>query len=239
MSGAPMPWTSLADVRAALERKWRRGLILRDAIEPCGLFPMRIPLKGPHASGFAEARDWIKQYRAADEKLPFRVEWTRCNNRVLGQNELPSAVRFELPSDCVRFLCKGKEFDSFARLSKQVLMAHPRLKSWVLKNPFALLDLAPVWETMLRIAAWMIAHPRPNVYLRQLSVEGVDTKFVESYKGVLGEWLDLLLDPAVIDVAHCGAKGFERRYGFRSTCGPMNFARSTSPSIPCSSPKTM
>jgi hypothetical protein len=220
MSRAPQQWTTLAGVRTVIERKWRKGLILHDAIEPYGLFPMRISLQGPSATElsekFAEARAWVKQYQAAEEKPPFRVEWTRCNNRVLGENELPAAVVFESASDCVRFLGKSKELDRFARLSGQALTRYPQLKSWILKNSFAVLNLAPVWGKMLRAADWMIAHPTPDIYLRQLSIEGVDTKFVENYKGALGEWLDLLLGPAAIDTAHCGAKGFERRYGFRA-----------------------
>ena len=220
MNGAGLTWTSLADVRAVLERKWRRGLVLCEAIEPRGLFPMRIPLRGPSASElsdkFPEARDWIKQYANPNQRPPLDVEWTRCNHRVLGQNELPTAVCFASPPDCIRFLCKGKEFDQFARLSRQLLTRYPPLKSWVLKNPFAVLDLAPAWEKILRAVEWMIAHPRPGVYLRQLSIEGVDTKFVETYKRTLSEWLAPLLRPADIDLAHSGAKGFERRYGFLS-----------------------
>ena len=50
------------------------------------------------------------------------------------------------------------------------------------------------------------------MYVRQVDVPGVDTKFIEKHKRVLTELLDLQLDPARIDVA---ASDFEGRYGFR------------------------
>jgi hypothetical protein len=219
MSGATRQWSTLADVRLALERKWRRGLLLCEAIAPAGLFPLRLPIAGPSGTElcerFAEAAAWIKPFRAADQAAPFDVEWTQCNNRLLGTNQLPTALRFETVSDCVKFLGKTRDLDRFARLSTPLLATYPALRPWVLKNTFGLLELAPVFERMLSAMAWMIAHPRPGIYLRQLTIPGVDTKFVESYKATLGEWLDLLLDPAHIDAAHRGAKGFERRYGFR------------------------
>jgi hypothetical protein len=50
------------------------------------------------------------------------------------------------------------------------------------------------------------------MYLRQVDVPGVDTKFIERNRGVLGELLDLQLDPERVDAT---AADFEYRYRFR------------------------
>ena len=49
------------------------------------------------------------------------------------------------------------------------------------------------------------------MYLRQVDVPGVDTKFIERHKGVLSGLLDAQLDPSRIDAA---APDFTARYGF-------------------------
>ena len=36
-------------------------------------------------------------------------------------------------------------------------------------------------------------NPRPNIYLRQVDLPGLHTKFIEAHRGVLAELLDLAL----------------------------------------------
>jgi hypothetical protein len=58
------------------------------------------------------------------------------------------------------------------------------------------------------------------MYLRQVDVPGVDTKFIERHKGVLAELLDAQLDPSRV-VA--GAADFAGRYGFVRRPGYVRF----------------
>ena len=58
------------------------------------------------------------------------------------------------------------------------------------------------------------ARPRPAVYLRQVDVPGVDSKFIESHRGVLTELLDLALPPEAIETSAGGTGQFARRFGF-------------------------
>jgi hypothetical protein len=64
------------------------------------------------------------------------------------------------------------------------------------------------------VVAWLQAHPRPGVYLRQVDVPGVDSKFIEAHRGVLAELLDLALPLQVIETNATGVAQFTRRFGF-------------------------
>jgi hypothetical protein len=79
MNGSPEKWSTLAQVKSALVKKWHTGLFLRDYIEPGELFPFRIPLRGPEPNDlsgqFARARAWVQQIRDADTSQNFRIEW--------------------------------------------------------------------------------------------------------------------------------------------------------------------
>jgi hypothetical protein len=57
--------------------------------------------------------------------------------------------------------------------------------------------------------------PRPGIYLRQVDLPGVDSKFIEANRGVLGELLDLALPVEALDTSATGASQFCQRYGFR------------------------
>jgi hypothetical protein len=58
------------------------------------------------------------------------------------------------------------------------------------------------------------ANPRPRLYIRQIDLPGVDSKFIEMNRGVLTELLDLTLPKDAIDFTASGVGQFERRYGF-------------------------
>ena len=58
------------------------------------------------------------------------------------------------------------------------------------------------------------------MYLRQVDVPGVDTKFIERHRGVLTELLDAQLDPSRVDAA---APDFAGRYGFLRKPGYVRF----------------
>jgi hypothetical protein len=80
------------------------------------------------------------------------------------------------------------------------------------RNPVKALQLAADWDRLLATVRWIDEHQQGELYVRQVDVPGVDTKFIEGRKGVLTQLLDLQLDPARINVS---VPDFAGRYGFR------------------------
>jgi len=83
-----------------------------------------------------------------------------------------------------------------------------------------LLKLADRWQELLATVQWIDERQSPGIYLRQVDVPGVDTKFIEQHRGVLAELLDLQLAPDRIDV---DAADFTGRYRFRRKPGYVRF----------------
>jgi hypothetical protein len=79
------------------------------------------------------------------------------------------------------------------------------------------MDHADVWQQLLAVCAYFVQHPRPDCYIRQLDIVGVDTKFIENHKGLLSELLNNILPETVYNAEVTGLSnnGFERRYGLR------------------------
>jgi hypothetical protein len=75
--------------------------------------------------------------------------------------------------------------------------------------------LAESWNRLLNVVDWCLAHPRPGIYLRQVDIPGIDTKFIESHKGTLYDLLNLALQTNVIVASATGVSHFNQRFGFR------------------------
>ena len=70
--------------------------------------------------------------------------------------------------------------------------AFPALAEWIGRRPHTLLANAADWNRILAVVAWFRDHPRSGLYLRQVDIAGVDTKFIEGRRGLLAELLDVV-----------------------------------------------
>jgi hypothetical protein len=211
-----MTWTTPADLKTQVQRLWDRGLLLAALAGGEPLFPRRLVLKGPTSrelsERFPEVRDWIARISAASG--PYRIEWRTVNHRVLGVNEIPAQIWIDSLEDAFRLISRRREAERFAALLALTGESRPELTVWLARRPLRALELAEEWPRLLAVVTWCLNHPRPAVYLRQIDLPGVHTKFIEGHKAVLAELLDLVLPEEAIDGAYGGASGFCRRYGF-------------------------
>jgi len=210
-----MSWTMPADLRGQVQRLWDRGDLLRPAASHAVSWPLRLALKAPTAADlsdrFEAVRDWV---RAIADTQNVRIDWREWNHRVQGAQRLPAALWVDSLSDALSFIGKSRQAQRFEGLWQQTASAQPALLAWLSKRPLQALELADRWACLLAVVAWLQAHPRPGVYLRQVDVAGVDSKFLEAHRGVLTELLDLALPPEAIDNVASGAAQFARRFGF-------------------------
>ena len=213
-----MTWTTPADLRAQVQKLWDRGLLLGAIMQPETLvFPLRLRLSGPTstelATRFAEVRRWVTDLRDGGARL--RVVQREFRHRVLGNNAVPDEVWVDTLDDALALIGKQKDALIFAALVASTRDQQPLLVTWMARRPLLALELADAWPRLLSVVAWLLANPRPGVYLRQLDLPGVDSKFIEGWRAVLAELFDLALPSDAIDASAVGASQFCRRYGFR------------------------
>lgn len=211
-----MSWTTPADLRAQVHKLWDRGEILAALVSGQALFPRRLVLKAPASAEMAErfdqARAWSAELRAMTH---CRVEMREFRHRILGPNALPREAWIDSAADALALIGKQRDSARFTALIDLTRKHQPQLLAWLAKRPLRALELANEWSRLLEIVVWLQAHPRPGVYLRQVDIPGVHSKFIEAHRGVLVELLDRVLSSAAIDPAASGASQFARRYGFR------------------------
>lgn len=210
-----MNWSSTKDLKASLMRVWERGDLLRDALTGNHRFPLRLPLKTPDStdlsSRFDEVRLWAAELTASPA---LRVEFRDVQHRVQGAQRLPASAWIDSLEGALSWLDKHDEWNRFLRLVETTRHSLPGLLPWLERHPLSALELADDWPRLLAVVAWLVDNPRPKIYLRQVDLPGLHTKFIEAYRRVLAELLDLALPSEVVDNTKSGSYQFAARYGF-------------------------
>lgn len=210
-----MNWTTATNIKAQLRRLWERGELLRTLISEEPLFPLRLTMKGPSSTDLSErfdaVRAWIAGLTAASQ---VRIEWREVNHRVLGPQRVPKSIWVDSHHEALVLLGKHREGARFKELVEFTRSRQPTLLPWLGKRPLHAIELAENWERLLAVVGWLQQRPRPGIYLRQVDLPGVHSKFIEAHRGVLSEMLDLTLPLGVIDANQLGAGQFAARYGF-------------------------
>lgn len=212
-----MTWTTPKDLKAQLLRLWERGELLRDGlVDGNTRFPLRLSCRTPASADitdrFEAVRAWAMELANA---APLRVEWQEVRHRVQGLQRLPAGVWIDSLADALAWLGKRRDRERFAAIFATTRQEQPALLPWLEKRPLQALELADEWPRLLAVVDWLQKHPRPGIYLRQVDLPGVHSKFIEARRAVLGELLDLALPAGNVDAACVGVARFAARYGFR------------------------
>ncbi len=133
----------------------------------------------------------------------------------IGEQTLPIAVVFDSREHLLAVIEKEKAFSCFTERYGMILTDFPALKPLLSHKPLLVEHYDEEWGRLLAACRFFVNHPAPALYIRELSIEGVDTKFIERHKKVIDLLLIQLLDPKEYDaeISTFSGYGFERKYG--------------------------
>ena len=179
-----MNWTRPAGLRSQLQKLWERGDVLASLVTGEALFPRRLILKVPTsaemAERFDEVRGWVGELRAMAH---CRVEMRDFSHRLFGANAVPNEAWVDTLDDALALIGKRREVNRFMSLVDGTRQRQPSLLDWLARRPLRALELSAEWSRLLDIVAWLQAHPRPGVYLRQVDIAGaVSYTHLDVYK---------------------------------------------------------
>ncbi len=212
-----MNWTTNKDLQRQVQQLWDRGHLLASLLEEdAAYFPKRLQLKKPSSKElserFDEVRDWLGQLRKVRH---LRVVMKTVQHRVLGENRIPDSVWLDDLDSAVSLLGKKQELRRFSELLQITRRRQPVLLDWIRKHPVKALDLAGQWPMLLDVIDWIEDNPRPGIYIREVDIAGIDSKFIERHRGTLMALLDRVLPGDCLDETARGVSQFTRRYGFK------------------------
>jgi hypothetical protein len=214
---------SVADIRKQARNTWDSGDVLRAAILGAPSFPMRLRFRktgGRHTiQSYSEVQRWVAELNNASKTTVgygYTVEFSEMNHRQLGRQSLPCDIRFDTPLDVASFIGEKKQFEKFLALYEATTRRDADAAKWMASNPMKVLSRHDVWGNLLDICEYLRKNPKPLIYLRQIPLYGMDTKFFEAHRAVLAELLTACLPENAYDsrITGLAKSGFERKFGF-------------------------
>lgn len=180
---------------------------LRSIVEGAPFFPLELRIgKTRRAESYAERLRELATFRDAARELGIAVEWRTVNDPRFGSHERPERAFFADESTYLGALGLVNEVRAFR---EDLATIHGHLPSkWILENIRSILDYHGAWPQLLRVIVWFRANPCSGLYLRQIPVQGVDTKFFERHLRILDSILEAESSAAI-------TAPFEDRHGLR------------------------
>ena len=213
---------TLAELKRKARRPWTSGAFLKSYLNDETLFPLEIPFRKPSGrelvNDFVQVRDWIAllhHHSSVVTGQGYAMEYRTINHQQLGQQRIPHRIVFSDQDDWLYFIGEQQSFKQFKERVSLTRRQLPQVMALVISKPGKLLEYADDWPGLLKVCRYFQVNPRPERYIRQLDITEVDTKFIETRKGILSEMLSLVLEPEDFDptVKGVAEHGFERRFG--------------------------
>ena len=212
------------EIRNRAQKLWVSGAPLRAWLGAKALFPHSIRFRKPSAQEwlecFAELRSAIKRLEAGSKMrkgVGYRVVFRDVAHQKLGRLRVPDEIVFDTAEDTAACAGESAALARFAEFAQVLRSREPRLEQWLAEQPLRAMEIEATMPQLLDVVAYFQAHPRPMRYARELGIPGVDSKFIEENRALLGAWLDRLLPAQAVDDSARGlaGNGFERRFGLR------------------------
>ena len=209
------------DIRKKLLNHWSSRRFLKAEMAGVSFFPLSVPFRKPGGreltDNFVAVKEWLHKLKKGSRKekgYGYDIEFSAVNHRRLGPQQLPAAITVVDRENFLRLIDKEDEYAGFQNDLELVRKRQPQLVSFFTDKPGRLLEYAGYWPQLLAVCAFFIRYPKPNRYLRELDIEGVDSKFLEQHRKIVSELLDQLLAESAInrEVTGLANHGFERRY---------------------------
>lgn len=207
-------WTTEKEIRQQLEKKWEQGFFLTMLFANETVFPLKLKFVKPTSSEITTQFDQVRKWVFELSQISFiRIEWKNIKHRIQGEQSLPDSIYVDNLETVLHTLKKGKIYQQFQQIIGITRRENATLLSWVARYPFKALEFAEQWQSLLNIVQWVKNNPKPYIYLRQVDIPHIHSKFIEQHRSILSELFELALPEEQIDTNYPSSQ-FTLRYGF-------------------------
>ncbi|MEM7757883.1 MAG: DUF3322 domain-containing protein [Cyanobacteria bacterium P01_A01_bin.40] len=204
-----------SQIKQKAQRKYKE--FLQASIQQKNFFPLDLPV-GKIPQNYLKLRDELtKLLDNSKTKLNYgySVELTTKNTHKYGQQSLPTRISVDSETDYLKLLNKKSEFGKFQTNVKLILSSIPQLEQWLIQYPQKVIENVDKWEDLLKVCHYFLAHPNPNLYLRELPI-AIHTKFIEENKAIIASLLEVILPSEIIQVVDKKKKYiFEHKFSLK------------------------
>ncbi|WP_028102821.1 DUF3322 domain-containing protein [Pseudoduganella violaceinigra] len=181
------------DVQLLLKKRFagkHRDWLAAD--NPSQQWPLLIPLGPPSEAEALKQTEAVRAWAAAwrEWRGEGELNWIERRWRVLGTQRLPESLRLDGPHAVCAWIGELGRWQLAEQRHQALCGRWPQLAptSARLFNILADMESAD-FSRCLSVLEWLEVNPASGLYLRQLPIPGVDTKWIETRKGLLAKLL--------------------------------------------------
>jgi hypothetical protein len=183
---------AVRDRLAARFRRAQRTWFAGDGQWPIAL-PLGLPTEQQAQKNLAAVRQWVEgwqRWQGAGELVWCERVW-----RQLGSQTLPERLLIQSPQQVADWLGQSARWERACARRHQLLGRWPQLIGALARYYELLADYADAdFERLCSTLQWLLDNPASHLYIRQLPIQGVDSKWLEMRKSVLLDLLQALRD---------------------------------------------
>lgn len=181
------------------------------------IFPYKIALKKLSQDMVRKNISSLHQEIRKIQDSKYEVLYKEFNFKSIGVQKLPIETVFHTQKSFLTFIDRAREFELFCDAYEKSQERFPALRELYLQKPNLLLQNAHIIDELLAIVEFFQNNPKPNIYIRELSILGVDTKFIEKNKVIVDAFLQKTLDSKAYDasITNLSKNLFEKKYSLK------------------------
>jgi len=177
-------------VSARLRKQFRNQH--RDWLAGGGRWPLLIPLGVPSEQQAERDLSAVKKWVTAWQNWQGAGElvWIKRHWRKLGKQDLPEKLQLHTPDQVASWIGEKARWQAAHNRYCEFVERWPVLAD-KLSRYFSILADASDCEIqkLVAVLSWLQANPDCQLYIRQLPIEGVDTKWIGNHKKLISELL--------------------------------------------------
>jgi hypothetical protein len=198
------------EIYKKLNKIYTRGDIFKDFILKTSIFPLELKLKKVSQKDIQNYYPTFTKELDRLKKSELSLQFKEYNYKTLGVQKLPFLIRVERLDDFLKLIGKKEEYQNFINLYTKIVLKYPTLEKLFLKKPFLVLEYQEHWDRFILIIDFFLQKREKAVYIRQISLDKIDTKYIEKHKKVLDIFLSNILQ--IEPLSSISEFAFEKRY---------------------------
>ena len=167
------------------KRAWALGMADADVS-----LPLKPPAEPQTSAKLDAVMSWIRAWEAAGAQLPehAHLDWASRRWRTWGRQRLPVRLRLTTPEAVAAWADQLREWRRLTRAADMLAQwAQDAVPLTVLRRVLgATAELsADDHQRLLAVLTWLRENPRSGLFIRELPIVGVDSKWLETHRGVV------------------------------------------------------
>ncbi len=208
-----MNFYNIQEIRIKLQKTYNRGDIYKSYIQKSNIFPICVNFKKIQQKDIQNNFSLLlkKIQVLKDSNLP--LKYKQFDFKSIGIQNLPVCVQIDSLNEYLDILNVQEYYSRFVENYEKVICKYPILKELILKKPMVILEYSDDWEYFFKIIDFFISNSNPRIYIREISLANIDTKYIEKHIKILDILLSNIIGTDVLKSISDWA--FEKKYNLK------------------------